>query len=94
MQLTRLQLYKLFILIGIHSMQSWTAITGKGVTRKRSTKRSKCTGNLLRKNKMASTDKWCQLIQRKAFYTQKIIESSCAREETVETGILVTSRNG
>ena len=32
--------------------------------------------------------------QRKAFYWQKIPESSCARKETVDVGILVTSRDG
>ena len=32
--------------------------------------------------------------QRKAFYRQKIPESSCARKETVDIDILVTSRNG
>ena len=32
--------------------------------------------------------------QRKAFYRQRIPESSCARKETVDIGILVTSRNG
>ena len=32
--------------------------------------------------------------QRKAFYRQKIPESSCARKETVDTDVLVTSRNG
>ena len=32
--------------------------------------------------------------QRKAFYRQRIPESSCARKETVDTDILVTSRNG
>ena len=32
--------------------------------------------------------------QRKAFYRQKIPESSCARKETVDIHILVTSRNG
>ena len=31
--------------------------------------------------------------QRKAFYTQRIPEFSCARKETVDTDILVTSRN-
>ena len=31
---------------------------------------------------------------RKAFYRQKIPEISCARKETVDVGILVTSRNG
>ena len=37
-------------LIGIHSMQGWTATTRYGVTRKRSTKRLQHTGNLFRKN--------------------------------------------
>ena len=32
--------------------------------------------------------------QRKAFYRQKIPESSCARKETVDKEILVTSWNG
>ena len=32
--------------------------------------------------------------QRKAFYRQRIPEFSCARKETVDINILVTSRNG
>ena len=32
--------------------------------------------------------------QRKAFYRQRIPESSCARKETVDIDNLVTSRNG
>ena len=32
--------------------------------------------------------------QRKAFYRHRIPEFSCARKETVDTDILVTSRNG
>ena len=32
--------------------------------------------------------------QRKAFYRQGIPRSSCARKETVDTNILVTSRIG
>ena len=32
--------------------------------------------------------------QRKAFYRHRIPESSCARKETVDIGILVTSRSG
>ena len=32
--------------------------------------------------------------QRKAFYRQRIPESSCARKEAVDINILVTSRNG
>ena len=32
--------------------------------------------------------------QRKAFCKQRIPESSCAKKETVDIDILVTSRNG
>ena len=32
--------------------------------------------------------------QRIAFYRQRVLESSCARRETVDIDILVTSRNG
>ena len=32
--------------------------------------------------------------QRKAFYRQKIPKSSCARKETVDIEIVVTSKNG
>ena len=32
--------------------------------------------------------------QRKAFYRQRIPESSCVRKETVDIDVLVTSRNG
>ena len=32
--------------------------------------------------------------QREAFYRQRIPESSCARKETVDIDILVTTRNG
>ena len=32
--------------------------------------------------------------QRKAFYRQRITESSCARKETVDIDIFVTSENG
>ena len=32
--------------------------------------------------------------QRKAFYRQKIPQSNCARNETVDIDILVTSKNG
>ena len=33
------------------------------------------------------------IVQRKAFYRQKIPESNCARKETVNIDILATSRN-
>ena len=39
-----------FFLIGIHSMQGWTATTRHGVTRKRSKKILQHAGNLLRQN--------------------------------------------
>ena len=32
--------------------------------------------------------------EKKAFYSQRIPASSCARKETVDIDILVTSRNG
>ena len=32
--------------------------------------------------------------QKKVFYRQRIPEFSCARKETVDIGILVTSRSG
>ena len=42
-----------------------------------------------------STPKATEIIsQRKAFYRQIIPESSYAKKETVNTDILVTSRNG
>ena len=34
------------------------------------------------------------ICQRKAFYKQRIPESSCMRKKTVDTDILVASRNG
>ena len=34
------------------------------------------------------------IVQRKAFYRQRIPESTCARKETIDINILVTSRNG
>ena len=43
-------LLRFFFSTGTHSMQSWTTTTRHGVTRKRSTKRVKHTGNLFRKN--------------------------------------------
>ena len=43
-------LQKVFFEIGIHSLQDWTTTVGHGVTRKRTTKRLKHTGNLFRKN--------------------------------------------
>ena len=44
---------------------------------------------------LSSTLKSTTIIyQRKAFYGQRIPESSCMRKETVDIDILVTSRNG
>ena len=71
-----------------------------GVTRKRSTKRVKHTGNLFRKNlqleiSVNSRLKAIQIMEhRKNYYRERIPESSCARNETAEIDILLTSRNG
>ena len=67
--------------------------------KKRSPKCIKHTGNLFRKNlqvKGVFLDlKPLYIIgQRKAFFRQSVLESSCARKETVDIDILVTSRNG
>ena len=89
-----------FVLTGIHSMEGWTATTRHGVTRKRSTKRLKHTGNLFRKNLQLimygnSRLKATQIIvQRKVFYKQRIPEFCCGRKENVDIGIPVTWRNG
>ena len=48
-------------------------------------------------NEMISVNsrlKATSIFQRKAFYRQRIPESSCVRKETVDIDILVTSRNG
>ena len=71
-----------------------------GVTRKRSTKRVKHTGNLFRKKlqleiSVNSRLKAIQIMEhRKNYYRERIPESSCARNETAEIDILLTSRNG
>ena len=71
-----------------------------GVTRKRSTKRVKHTGNLFRKNlqleiSVNSRLKAIQIMEhRKNYYRERIPGSSCARNETAEIDILLTSRNG
>ena len=46
-----------FLLIGVHSMQDWTATARHGVTRKRRTKRLQDTGNLFKK-KLQLRDVW------------------------------------
>ena len=78
-------------------MKGRTATMRRRVTRKRSTKRLKDTENLFRKNRQLkmsvnSSVKVAKIIgQRKAFYRQRIPESSYARNETVDIDILVTS---
>ena len=95
-----LRLYSLFLKqIGIHTMQGWTATTKHGVTRKRSTKKIQHAENLFTKNlqlkDVNSRLKATKIIgQRKAFYRQRIPESSCARKQTADIDILLTSRNG
>ena len=74
-----------FFLIGIHSMQGWTANTRHGVTRKTITKRLQHTRNLFRKNLQLKVSVNSRLKAtktigpRKAFYRQRIPESSCVR---------------
>ena len=77
-------------------MQGWTATTRHGIIRKRSTKRLKHTWNLLRKNlQLNSRLKANKIIGRgKVFSRQRIPQYSCARKETVDIDILVTSKNG
>ena len=77
-------LYMSFFPIGIHTMQGWTATTRHGVTRKISTKRLSIQEISLDRN----FSLW------KAFYRQRIPGSSCARTETVDIDILVSSRDG
>ena len=88
-----------YFLIGIHSMQAWTATTRYGVTRKRRIKRLKHTGNLFRKNLQLQL-RYLLILdlkpfrsQRRASYRQKIPESVRGKK-TVDIDILVTSRNG
>ena len=69
-----------------------------GVTRKRSTKRVKHTGNLFRKNlqleiSVNSRLKAIQIMEHRKNYRERIPESSCARNETAEIDIFLTSRN-
>ena len=79
-------------------MQDGRATKRNGVARKRSTKRLKDKGNLLGKNpvnqvSVSSRLTTIQIIgQRKAFYSQRIPESNCARKETVDIDFLATSR--
>ena len=95
-------LHLIFFLIEILSMESWWATARHGVTRKRSTKRLKHTGNLFRKNPhlkdvCSGFNSWIKATkiigQRKPFCKQRILESSCARKGTADIDILVTSRN-
>ena len=70
-------------------MQGWRTAARHRVTIKRSTKRLKYTGNL--NSRLIAI---YIIGQRKAFYRQRIPESSCVRKEIVDINILVTSRNG
>ena len=56
-----------FFLIGIHSMQDWTATAKHGVTTKRSTKRLKHTGNLFRKNLVVKEHSCLLILDLKPF---------------------------
>ena len=65
-----------------------------GVKRKRNTKRLRYTGNLKRCLLILDLKPFRLVDQRKAFYKQRIPAPSCARKETADIDILVTSRNG
>ena len=76
-------------------MKGWTATTRHEVITKEAQKTLQDTENLFRKISVNSGLKATKIIrQRKAFYRQRIPESSHARKETVDIDILVTSRNG
>ena len=81
-------------------MQDWTATMRHGVTRKRrkkgySIKEICLERTYSQKVSVNSRFKATKIIdQRKAFYRQRVPGSSCARKETVDIDILVTSRNG
>ena len=93
-------IYNFFNKIKIHSMQGWTATTRHGVTGKKEQKDYSIQEICLERTyswKMTvnSRLKATKIIgQRKSFYRKRIPESSCARKETVDIDILVTSRNG
>ena len=63
---------------------------------KKSTKKKLFRKNLQLKDVSVNSElKVTKIIgQRKAFYRQRIPEFNCARKETVDIDILVTSRNG
>ena len=79
-------------------MQDQPATTRHGVTRKGNTKRymkSVQKEPAVKRRLLILDLKAISIIgQRKAFYRQKITESSCARKETVDIDILVPSSNG
>ena len=87
-------------LIEIHSIQGWTATMRHAVTRKKKPKKIRAHRDCLERtssSKMSfnSRLKTTKITgQRKAFYRQRIPESSCARKETIDIDILITSRNG
>ena len=74
-------------------MQGWTAIQGMELQEKEVNKvwriQEICLESVNSKLKATKI-----IRQRKAFYWQKIPESSSARGETVDIDILITSRNG
>ena len=81
-------------------MRDWIATTRHGVTRNRSTKRLQhqeiCLERTYSQKMSVNSRLKATKIkgQRKAFYRQRILEFSCARKETVDIDIIVTSRNG
>ena len=86
--------------MGFTSCKAEQPLRGMELQKKKSPKRLQHTGNLFIKNLQLKDDcnsrlKTTKIIgQKKTFYRQRIPESSCARKETVDRDILVTSRNG
>ena len=88
--------------MGFTTCKTEQPLQGIKLQEKKNTVRLSHIGNLFRKNLhlkdvcVNSRLKGKENIQtkRKAFYRQRIPESSCARKETVDIDMLVTSRNG
>ena len=83
-----------FLLIRIPFMQGSTATTRHGVTRKRSTKRLKYTGNLFRKNLILYLRPLRSYVKEKNSIGRKFQSLAVRGKKTIDIETLVTSRNG
>ena len=75
-------------------MQGSTATTRHGVTRKRSTKRLKYTGNLFRKNLILYLRPLRSYVKEKNSIGRKFQSLAVRGKKTIDIETLVTSRNG